>query len=262
VPQSTIGLFDSSKLNRNTTYFVAQASYPGYSGKGNLLQVTNAVSGISSSTIRDYNDEYAVASVSNAGLGDVAYTSFESDGSGGWTIGSPVRDSSGALTGKTAYNLFYGTIARSGLNSSQTYIVSVWARASATVAVNGARQTSPIASQNGWNLYFTTVSGVTSVTIGGNGTIDELRLYPKDANMSTVAYEPMVGAISGCDANNTVAYTTYDLLGRPKLIRDKDLNILKRLDYADKDSLITTAPAWSRTSDFQWDPNLPVALTA
>jgi hypothetical protein len=256
VPQSTIGLFDSSKLNRNTSWFVAQASYPNYSSKGNLLQVTSSITGQSSTTIRDYNDEYTVASVSNAAMGDVAYTSFESDGSGNWTIGSASRDYSGALTGKLAYNLTNGNITKSGLNSALTYIVSVWSKASGAVSINGTAQTSPIAQQNGWVLYFTTITGMTSVTISGGGIIDELRLYPKDANMVSTTFEPLVGPTSSTDANNTVIYTTYDYLNRPKLIKDKDLNVIKRFDYSNKDSLITSLPNWIRTAVFQWDPNI------
>jgi hypothetical protein len=255
LPQGTIGLFDSSRLNRNNTYFVAQASYPSYSSKGNLLQATNVLTGVSSAIVRDYNDEYPVASVTNAALADIAYTSFESDGSGSWTVGSPIREMSTAVTGKIAYNLSNGNVFRSGLTSSATYIISVWAFASANVQINGTSQTSPLASQNGWNFYFTTVTGVTSVTVSGSGIIDELRLYPKDANMATTTYEPLVGATSVCDKNNTIVYTSYDLLGRTKLIRDKDQYIVKRYDYADKDSLISVAPLWVRSSAFQWDPS-------
>jgi hypothetical protein len=256
VVQSTIGLFDSSRLNRNSTYFVAQTSYPNYSSKGNLLQVTNAVSGQNASTIRDYNDEYAVATVSNAGNGDVAYTSFESDGTGGWGVGSSLRDNSGALTGKWGYNLSNGNITKSSLNTALTYIVSVWGKGSASINVNGTGLASPIAQQNGWYLYFTQFSGSGSVTVSGNGIIDELRLYPKDANMVTTTYEPLVGPTSTCDANNTVAYTTYDLLNRPKLIKDKDLNVIRRFDYSDRDSLISIMPVWNRSAVFQWDPNI------
>jgi hypothetical protein len=256
IPQSTIGLFDSSKLNRSTTWFVAQDSFPTYSAKGNLLQATNATNGLSSAVIRDYSDQYAVATVSNASYGDVAYTSFESDGSGNWTIGSTLRDYSGALTGKKAYNIANGNVSRSGLNSGKSYLVSLWARSPASVQINGISQYSPIATQNGWSLYLTTVSGSISVTVSGSGVIDELRLYPKDANMATTAYEPLVGPTATCDANNTVVYTSYDLLNRPKLIRDKDLNIIKRFDYADSDFLINTDPLWSRSARFQWDPNI------
>jgi hypothetical protein len=74
--------------------------------------------------------------------------------------------------------------------------------------------------------------------------------------MFTTTYEPMIGATSTCDANSTVMYTTYDLLNRPKLIKDKDLNVVKRFDYSDKDSLITTNPIYSRTAVFQWRQDL------
>ena len=253
VPQSVIGLFDSSRLNRNSTLFVGQTSYPIYDNKGNLLQATNLLSGQSSSIIMDYNNEYTVAKVSNAAYGDVAYTSFESDGSGNWTISSSARDYSGGLTGKFAYDLSNGNVTKSGLNSAFSYIVSVWARAGANVSINGVVQSTPIAQQNGWGLYFTALSGVSSVTISGSGSIDELRLHPKDANMITNTFEPLVGVTSGNDANNTVSYTSYDRMNRAKLIRDKDGNIIRRFDYSDMDSLITIAPMWSTSIGYQPD---------
>lgn len=260
IPLTTIGAFDSSKLNRNATYFVAQTSFPKYDSKGNLLQTTNLVSGQSNSAVRDYNNQYTIATVSNAAFSDVAYTSFESDGTGNWTIPVTTRDTSGGITGKLAYNLSNGNITKSGLNSATSYIVSVWAKTGASVSINGTSQTSFIAQQNGWNLYFTTLSsGITTVTISGTGVIDELRLYPKDANMASTTYEPNVGATSVCDANSNIAYTEYDYLNRPKIIRDRDKNIIKRYDYSDHDSLITTAPIVSGGSN---SVTLPVSSTS
>jgi YD repeat-containing protein len=61
--------------------------------------------------------------------------------------------------------------------------------------------------------------------------IDELRLYPKGAQMTTYTYEPLVGITNQCDANNNITYYEYDALNRLKTIRDKDRNILKTFEY-------------------------------
>jgi hypothetical protein len=259
VPQTTIGTFSSSTLNRNSNYFVSQTSFPNYDSKANPLQVQSTVSGINNSVIMDYGQMYAIAKVSNAAVSDIAYTSFESDGSGNWTIASTTRDTLNALSGKKSYNLSNGNVSKSSLFSTKTYLVSVWAKTGASVVVNATTLSSSLALQNNWNLYQTTLSGITSVTVSGSGLIDELRLHPTEASMMTSTYEPMIGITTSVDANNTVVYSEYDNLNRIKLIRDKDKNILKRYDYSDSAMLINTNPIWSGSkscrngTDGWWD---------
>ncbi|KAA9042052.1 hypothetical protein FW778_08555 [Ginsengibacter hankyongi] len=245
VSQSTIGTFNPAVLNRNTTYFVKQANFVSYDNKGNLQQAQNALSGINNSVIMDYNKQFPVAKVSNAAYNDIAYTSFESDGTGNWTITGTARDSLNAMTGKKSYNLSSGNITKSGLTSTTYYLLTVWAKSGTTVNVNSSPLSTVIASQQGWNFYSTTLSGITSVTVSGSGSIDELRLHPKDANMVTTTYEPMVGVTSTTDANNTITYNEYDNLNRIKLVRDKDKNILKKYDYSDSNMVISQGPIWT-----------------
>jgi hypothetical protein len=245
VSQTTIGTFNPAMLNRDSTYFVKQANFVSYDSKGNLLQVQNALSGVNNSVIMDYNNQYPVAKVSNAAFNDIAYTSFESDSTGNWTIAGTARDSSSALTGNKSYDLSNGNITKSGLTSGTTYLVTVWAKSGATVNVNGTALVNVIATQQGWNFYSTNITGITSVTISGSGSIDELRLHPKDANMVTTTYEPTIGVTSTTDANNTITYNEYDNLNRLKLVRDKDKNILKRYDYSDTDMAVTLGPVWT-----------------
>jgi hypothetical protein len=245
--QTTIGTFSPSSLNRNTTYFVKQNSFVSYDSRGNLLQEQNTLSGVNNSVIMDYGKQYPVAKISNAAYGDVAYTSFESDGSGNWTISSSLRDTLNSITGKKSYNLSNGNITKSGLISGTSYYISVWAKSGTTVNVNGSALSTVLATQQGWNMYATNVTGVTSVIISGAGQIDELRLHPKNANMITYTYDPMIGVTSTTDANNTIVYSEYDNQNRLKLLRDKDKNILKRYDYSDTKMTISTTPNWYTT---------------
>lgn len=244
IAQSAVGVFDPGKLNRNTTYFKGQSFFTNYNGKGNLTEMKDLVSGRSNSILLDYDQEYPVAKISNAMQSEIAYTSFESTGSGNWTIGGTQRDLSYAVTGKKSYNLSNGNITRNSLSSSQHYLLTVWVKNGASVSVNSSALSGPIAAQNDWNFYSVSLTGVTSITISGSGLVDELRLHPKDANMVTSNYEPLVGMISSTDANNTIGYSEYDRLNRPKLARDKDKNIVQRFDYADTTMTVSMAPLW------------------
>lgn len=248
VAQSTIGTFNPSLLNRSTTWFKAQTNLTGYDNRANLLQIQDALSGTSQSTIMDYGQRYVVAKVSNATQTDIACTSFEADGTGNWSIAGTQRDTTASITGKRSYDLSNGNITKNGLTTSVSYYVSVWAKSGASVKVNGVTQSASLALQNGWNLYATVVTGITTVTISGTGLIDELRLHPKDANMVTYTYTPMIGVTSITDANNTIVYNEYDGLNRLKIVRDKDKNILKRYDYSDSTILFNSAPNWAYTS--------------
>jgi hypothetical protein len=64
-----------------------------------------------------------------------------------------------------------------------------------------------------------------------NTLIDELRLYPVNAQMTTYTFDPLVGRTSVCSPNNTIVYYEYDGFNRLKDIRDMDRNILQLYDY-------------------------------
>jgi len=241
---ATIGAFDPSKLNRNTTYFKPQTYFTSYDTHGNLSEMKSLVSGLSNSVITDYDQQYAVAKISNAVQSDIAFTRFESVASGNWTIASSSRDLSDKLTGKKSYNLSNGNVSKSGLSTSQNYLLTFWAKSGASVTVNSGSPGSAIAAQQGWNFYSIPLTSISSVTISGSGLIDEVRLHPKDANMVSYAFEPLIGVISSTDANNTVVYNEYDKLNRLKIIRDKDKYIVKRFDFSDTTMLVNINPDW------------------
>jgi YD repeat-containing protein len=180
----------------------------------------------------DYKKSLPVAQAVNTDSASIAYTSFESDGAGNWVIGSPTRSISGALTGHKWYTL-NNDLSKSGLSTSAAYIVSYWTKNASPFNIAGTLTGYPVKGKtvNGWTYYMHKLSGQSSVTIMGTGPIDEVRLYPVDAQMTTFTYIPLVGISSQCDSNGKLSYYFYDALGRLKMIRDQDGNILKTLQY-------------------------------
>jgi YD repeat-containing protein len=207
---------------------------------GNPLLVKNA-DGTANALIWDYKKEYVVAETKMGKIsGDpalqVAYTSFEADGNGNFNIvGGEIIADANAPTGKYVYSL--GQSISKTLNSGQNFILSFWANTeffSVTVdAVNITGQRKKGQTINGYTYFEWELATPTNMIINGPGVtrFDELRVYPKGAQMTTYSYEPLVGITNQCDANNNITYYEYDALNRLKTIRDKDRNILKTFDY-------------------------------
>ncbi len=169
----------------------------------------------------------------NAPLSDIAATSFESYGeTGGFDFSGfvfSIPDTT-APTGKAVGNTGTG-ISKTGLTPGKTFIVSYWSK-SGVLSVNGSSAVSG-RSVNGWTYYEHKVTNPATgtITITGGTTIDELRLYPSDALMTTYTYEPLTGLSTQCDATNKINYYQYDDLKRLKLIKDQDGNTVKAFEY-------------------------------
>lgn len=185
---------------------------------------------IKQSYVWGYDTLYPIATVTNAAQSDIAYTSFEPDATGYWTIPSATRDATQGITGRQSYALSNGAVSRNGLSTAESFIVSYWSK-TGSATVNGATATA-IYNKNGWNYYEHKIAaGVATVTVSGSVIIDELRLYPSDAQMVSFTYDPQVGMTSRCEADNRISYFEYDGFNRLKLVRDEGRNILKTYDY-------------------------------
>lgn len=198
---------------------------------GNLSEVTPKT-GITSTYIWDYNNNLPIAKVMNATNAQVAYTSFEANGSGNWTIGSATRTTGDGTTGSQCYQLSNGTVSKTGLTSTFGYTVSYWTKNASAFTITGTQGT-PLKGKTiaGWTYYEHSITGVTSITLSGTGLIDELRLYPVQGQMLTYTYDPLNGMTSQCDVNNVITYYEYDALRRLKVIKDQDKNVIKTIDY-------------------------------
>jgi hypothetical protein len=237
VSYTTIGMHNPSVLLRHPEMFKLQSEMI-YDNDGNLVQTINNEN--TSSFINDYSDRYVVASVANAASSDIAYSSFESNGFGNWNFNAAFIKNNDGITGTKS--LFLGTdpaisstastVTKSGLNPNTTYIITYWYKNTlrTPVLVNGT-QGEFLYQSGDWELDRHEITNASQITITGHGKIDELRLYPKGALMSTVAYKEGIGKIADCDANNRLLFYEYDALGRLKLVRDQNKNVIKIYEY-------------------------------
>ncbi len=232
-PLTTLNNETLSSGKYNT--FLADASYQltdtyYYDTYSNLNQYSKP-SNIPVSYVYGYNHSFPIAEVKNANANQIAFTSFEFDGLGNWSVASTVRDTVNSITGTRSYNLSNGSVSISSLTASTVYIVSYWSR-NGSYSVTGSTGVTIGNSVNGWIYCQHIVTNTTSVTISGSGNIDELRLYPSTAQMQSYTYLPLIGVSSNNDASNIITYYEYDGFGRALSLRDANKNILKLYEYA------------------------------
>lgn len=199
----------------------------------NQLTTATSVDGGPVSYLYDYYNAYPVAEVTNSQSSDIAYSSFEAQQKGNWTyVGIPIADNT-APTGNKVYNLALGAISKTGIQSARRYIVSYWTKSQNPFTISGTLAGYPVKGKtvNGWTFFMHKVSGITSISFPTSGLIDELRWYPEEARMSSYTYQLQIGVSDICDVNNNIVHYEYDYLGRLKVIRDQDGNILKQIDY-------------------------------
>ena len=201
--------------------------FKSYDDRGNVTQLSK-VNDASISYIWDYNKNYMIAQATNADENEIAYESFEAEG-GSWDVGSNLRISNSYFTGLQAYDLSNGNITKSGLTGGKTYTVTYWSQSNSSMLVNGNAGIAKVVKK-GWTLFEHTVAS-TNITISGNGIIDELRLFPKNANMLSYTYSSLIGITSTNAVNQTPNFYEYDNYGHLLQVKDADNNTIKKIDF-------------------------------
>ena len=141
---------------------------------------------------------------------------------------------SGGFSGSQSYLLSgSNTLSKSGLNSSKTYVVSYWTTASSPLTITGTIATYPIkgVTIGGWTYYEHQVTGETTITLSGTSDIDEVRLYPNDAQMKSYTYAPLIGINSSVNEKNELSLYDYDSFQRLVNIKDQYGNVIRHMSY-------------------------------
>lgn len=195
----------------------------------------------SSSTVRQinylwgYHNNYPIAQVKDADPSAIAYTSFEDDDSS-WIYSAGSIVTTDAHTGVKCYS---GTLSKSGLPAGN-YTVSLWGKGSGTITIGGIARN----MTGSWTLYKWQLTNITSVSINSNGNlVDEVRLVPANALMTSYTYDPEVGVTSINDTRDIPQFYDYDKMKRLEDIKDKDGNIIKHFSY----NYASQQPLWHDT---------------
>ena len=199
-------------------------SFDSYDQNGNITQYTprNATS---VAILWDYNGSLPIAQVKNSLYTSAAYTSFETGNKGGWTYaGAPVVDAT-APTGNMVYPLAAGSITYSVPGNTPGYTLAYWSNNGIATVVNGSNAAIPGKSQRasqGWTYFEHPIPGnAGGITISGAVSIDELKLYPANAQMTTYSYLPS-GLQNLTGTHSETSSFDYDFFQR--LQDQKDLN--------------------------------------
>jgi YD repeat-containing protein len=197
---------------------------------GRLLE-QQKTNDIVDSYIWGYNDQYPIAHVVNASNNSIAFTSFEENSFGNWSVSGGDENTSVAFTGTKSYSLSTATTLSKASLPQANYVVSYWSK-NGSLLVNGTSVSGTIV-KDGWTYFEHTLSSSTSISVTANNivVVDELRLYPVGAQMTTYVYKMLVGVASITDANNKTINYQYDTNGRLVTIRDSDGKVVEQLKY-------------------------------
>jgi YD repeat-containing protein len=233
---------------------VSTVSYQAYGKYGNITQMTDP-KGVPSSYTWTADGTYPVSQTIGANINEVLYNGFED--AGNWT--GVTSDATQVYSGRYA-----GMITNAGTATYPGWInVSLSAatkfKFSGWVYSNGPGATiNLMMKKSGETAAYSYIDNIStsqigkwvyvekeyavpadvktlSIRIDNNGTgkvwFDDIKLRPSVAQMNTYTYTPLVGMTSKNDEGNHIVYYEYDGLGRLKVIRDKDRNILKTFSY-------------------------------
>ena len=79
-------------------------------------------------------------------------------------------------------------------------------------------------------LVITNASTTHNINSAGQ-VIDELRIYPARAKMTTYTHKPGIGITSQTDTNGNTIYYEYDNLGRLSATRNNQRQLIKSYQY-------------------------------
>jgi hypothetical protein len=175
-----------------------------YNPLGNIVKYHRAHDETYQTYLWGYQQSWPVAEVKNAGETEVFYSSFEEEG-------TPADMAIPAQTGNKYLNSGAWSIPFIPAGDGKAYLMSYW-----YFQDDRWRFSGEMPFQN---------------SINSGTRLDEIRVYPEGAQMTTFTYDSLVGVRSVTDINNMTTYYDYDPLSRLKVVKDHNGHILKKYDY-------------------------------
>jgi len=207
-----------------------------YTQRAKILDFINE-KGETNSFVWDDISSRPIANGTGCTSSDLGYTSFETYQQGNWsgiTASNSILASS--VTGEKHYSGSNIALVKSGLNAGSTYTITYWSKSGA-FSVSGTSSGFPKVlgslqiNGDNWLMYEHEVTGQSSVTLSGNGSIDELRLYPKNAFVKTYTYSQSGLTTSECDPAGRITHYEYNNIGSLTVVKDQNGNVLKKYEY-------------------------------
>lgn len=211
------GAFPENYYNLNSTGAIVPSAIPLYGGgaidnnyekRRSYLydNHNNLVSFVSDNIMRvsqkwGYKNQYVIAEVKNANTNEYFYEGFEDN-----STSSTLNPHTGLKSNQGAFYVNFT------LANAREYVMSYW-------YFDGTWKFSGEIPYTGPN------------TISAGTYIDDVRVHPKDAQMSTYTYQPLIGVTSKIDVKSTTSYYEYDSSQRLKCIKDQNGHIIKSYDY-------------------------------
>ena len=193
---------DGLVMNSNFKPRIKMNTYDSY---GNLLDLSKTDE-FSTTYLYGYTHSLPVAAVKNALASECRYENFEE-----LAPSAVIINSSSAKTGKQYYLGDYTTSFTPP--NTKSYKVDYWYL------------------DTGSKWQFISKPYSQGMVLQEGSAIDDVRIYPQAAQMTSYVYDPLLGFTAVADGNGKMTFYEYDSFGRLKLIRDADLNIVKTYDY-------------------------------
>ncbi len=206
--------------------------------------LTHSPHDIHNSVLRSKPEGRVIMQATNAVPNQIHYLGFEDYELMGseWSFGDELIENSTYLyNGFELYNAksgqnYYGLAQDIEINIAPgDYTLNFWSTSdnvfvSASGGINSVNEEIHAADEDaaGWKYYEFRIYAGSNITLNIEGNaarkIDEIRIYPKDALVSTIQYNNIGMVISTCNANGECVYYGYDPHLRPRWILDDDRN--------------------------------------
>jgi YD repeat-containing protein len=183
--------------------FKERLSYDLYDGSGNPLLISS--NGLIKTSYKwGYSNKYPIAVCKNADPDEFLHEDFEGNGMLASNYSSTIHTGNGSYSGSIDLSVYFPSNYH-----SKSYRLSYF-------RYDGTK----------WNYQEFVYTGQTI-----SGTLDDIRIYPKDAQLTTYTYKPLVGMTSSTDPSGRTTYYEYDSFQRLMNVKDQDGNIVKHTDY-------------------------------